>query len=291
MLLLIFGLEYWLNLSVSLLLGFVFIALWARRHDKKSLGRKVKHLSIFLVAAMVIYLGLRGQYNSMYLQPGFENELVFAYEHPLLMLEDMTVNYFTYVYITVSSILPGFLSFSPSYTFLGPDVITAEQHGYHSAYSHLIIASHLSSWRFIAGGLLVGLALLLWSQLKAAWQNTDPKYLISVMLIVIVLTGFSIYIPIKMRPMHMTAMLGYKTTVSSTALMVLLAWMIYRAGDWNVSKHVQKSIMPVVLSLIVVAAFTRPISQISGLNAVGLSGAGDPFDRISSNIKNDKQPD
>jgi len=272
--------EHWLNLALSLLLGFGFIYVWAKHHAETELPRRIGFVAAFLIGAMVFYLGIRMQYVQSYTQPGFENEMVFTYSSFLLMVEDVVVNYFTYVHITLSGMMPGFLSFSPSYTELGAETILAEQQGYHAQYTQLVVSSHLTSWRFVAGMMLVGLFLCGWKWIRMAWKSRDPVHLVAVILFIIVATGFATYLPIKMRPMHLTAMLGYKTIMSSTALMVLVAWLVDRSATWSISRRAHQGFVGLIFGFVVMAAFTRPATQTAGLEAVGLDGVGDPLGRL-----------
>lgn len=285
MLLVIFAMDQWLSLNISLLLGTTFIYVWARRRNQLVLAKKIQHISIFLLGSMGLYLAIRMQFVDAHMVGGFESEMVFTYENIGLMLEDVAVNYLTFLFMTLSNILPGFLTFSPSYTYLGADIILDGQNGYHESYSHLVVSSHLSSWRFVAGALIAAIFYLGWRWGKIAWKGSDVEALVPIILLIIVLTGFAIYMPIKMRPMQFTGMLGYKTVVSSTALLVLMAWINTKVTSWNVSSTVKKYVPVAIWALVVIAAFTRPHAQIAGLNAVGLNAAGDPFGRITSDIQ------
>lgn len=280
MIFVIFSGEWWLNLCASVLLSCFFIMVWAKRHGQLEFTKRFRNVIIFLIVSMVLYLSVRLQYASSYIQPGFENEMIFSYSSPLLMLEDIIINYFTYIHITLSSVLPSFLTFSPSYTVLGPELILAGQHGYHQEYSHLVVMSHLTSWRFIAGILFTCMVMLTWGWVKKAWKNPNPELLVPIILIIIVGTAYATYLPVKMRPMHLTAMLGYKTIMSSTALMVLLAWFVYKSETWDVSSWVRHGFVGAIMGSVILAAFTRPAAQSAGLEAVGLSSGGDPLVRI-----------
>lgn len=283
---LVFAAEYWLNAAIPVILACVFAFFWARRHGDGHLGRRSLVVAGTMLAGMVIYLPVRMLFADPLVQPGFESESVVTYSHVLMMVEDMAVNYFTHLHMALSSVLPGFLTFSPSLTAYGPDVLVAEQNGYHEAYGHLIPASAMTSWRFVAGALILGFFLLGWSWIKAAWNSADRRRLVLVALFLIAATGFAIYMPIKMRPFHLTAMLGYKSLVASGAVMALVAWLIYTIGDWAPARW-RNLILAGFAASIVLAAFTRPAAEIAGLHAVGLDGAGDPLARFHADTRSE----
>jgi len=281
---LVFAAEYWLNAAIPVILACVFAFFWARRHGDDHLGRRSLVVAGIMLAGMAIYLPVRMLFADPLVQPGFESESVVTYSHVLMMVEDMAVNYFTHLHMALSSVLPGFLTFSPSLTAYGPDVLVAEQNGYHEAYGHLIPASAMTSWRFVAGALILGFYLLGWKWICKAWVSPDRRQLVLVALFLVAATGFAIYMPIKMRPFHLTAMLGYKSLVASGAVMALVAWLIYTIGDWAPERW-RKLILAGFAASIVLAAFTRPAAEIAGLHAVGLDGACDPLARFHTDTR------
>lgn len=288
-LLVIIGGEYWLNLAIPFLIASVFIYFWAKRHSNVLLTLRIKHVSIFLTSALCVYMAIRLQFTDSYQQAGFESEMVYTYSNILLMFEDMAVNYFTYLHMSLSSLLPGFLTFSPSYVALGSETIIAEQNGYHAVATQHIISSHLSSWRFMAGALAVGFFTLGWRWIKAAWKSSEPETLVPVVLFAVVAMGFLIYIPVKMRPMTFTAMLGYKATISTVALMALVAWLIDTSNQWKMGPLLRNTIIVLTFTSVTIAAFTRPVAQTSGLEAVGLAGVSNPLENLHNKFSGEKQ--
>ncbi|MEE2565163.1 hypothetical protein [Hyphobacterium marinum] len=273
---LVLSAEYWLNFAVPAILACGFATVWGRRHGDAGFARRSLIAGAVLAGAMAIYLPVRFMAAAPLVQPGFESESVVTYPHLLMMAEDMAVNYLTYLYMALSSVLPGFLVFSPSYAAYGPEVLAAEQNGYHDAYNHLIPISAMTSWRFVGGALVLGFFLLGWRWIRAAWTRADRRDLVPVALFLVIALGFVIYLPIKMRPFHLTAMLGYKALIASAAMMVLVAWAAFTAERWTPARW-RRPALAGLAALIVLSAFTRPAAEIAGLEAVGLDGAGDPL--------------
>jgi len=269
--------EWWLNLAIPLILGCAFAGVWSTKTEQPLLGRRFRLIGLSVLGAVFAYLAVRLQFTSQYTALGFENEMVFTYPSLLIAFEDMVINYMTYLFITLSGVLPSFLTFSPSYVAMGPEAILAEQNGYHAQFTNHVVFSHLTSWRFVAGMMFVGVMMLGWRWLREAWTSRRLETLVPVFLLLIIMTGFATYVPIKMRPMHLTAMLGYKTVISSTALMVLLAWLVFRSRDWPISDALRNGFVALVMGSVLIAAFTRPATHEAGLEAVGLDSAGDPI--------------
>jgi len=274
--LLILAGEFWINLVIPVLISFGYVFAWAKHQNQVQLGNRIQRVSIALTGMVIAYFAFRMQFASSSFESGFENEVVFTYSSWLLMIEDMVVNYMTYVHMTLSSVLPGFLTFSPSYTHLGPELILEEQHGYHQQFASHVVSSHLTSWRFVAGFMFAGALAAGWHWVKAAWKSTDGKKLVSVVLLIIVLTGFAGYIPIKMRPFLLTGVFHYKVLMSATALMVLLAWLIHESATWKVRNYQRQAFVAIVLGSVLLAGFTRPTTYRPALEAVGLNYRGDP---------------
>ncbi|PHS41528.1 MAG: hypothetical protein COA91_01775 [Robiginitomaculum sp.] len=287
-LLIIFGGEFWLNLAIPFLIASGFIFFWARKHNNLLMSQRILRVSIFIISALFVYMTIRLQFTSSYKQAGFESEMVYTNTSLLLMFEDMAVNYFTYLHMTLSSLFPGFLTFSPSYVALGPETILAEQHGYHADASQYIISSHLSSWRFVAGALALGFFALGWRWIKVAWNSTNPETLVPVVLFAVVALGFLIYIPVKMRPITFTAMLAYKATISTVGLMVLVAWLIKISDQWKISPLFRNIVIVLTFTSVTIAAFTRPVTQSSGLEAVGLAGVSNPLKNVRHKLTGQK---
>lgn len=276
---LVLSAEYWLNFAVPGILACGFAALWGRRHGDTGFARRSLIAGTVLAGAVAVYLPIRFMVAAPLVQAGFESESVVTYPHLLLMIEDMAVNYLTYLHMALSSVLPGFLTFSPGFVMFGPDQLAAEQNGYHAAYNHLIPVSAMTSWRFVGGALALGFFLLGWRWIRTAWASADRRSLVLVALFLVIALGFVIYLPIKMRPFHLTAMLGYKALIASAGMMVLVAWAAFTANRWA-SPRWRRPVLAGLAAMVVLAAFTRPAAEIAGLQAVGLSGAGDPLVRF-----------
>lgn len=269
--------EFWVNLAIPTILSAILIHVWARRTDHADLRKRSAIVALSVFGVLLVYIAARLQFAGQHVMHGHENEMVFSYDHLLLAVEDMFINYLTYLHMVITSIFPGFLSFSPSYTYIGPETILAGQNGYHSLKTDLVIFSHLTSWRFLAGAYCVGFLMLSYRILISAFSSRSANALIPLVFVIIVLAGFVTYIPIKMRPMHLTAMLGYKAIISSSGFLILIAWLFYTAPAWAKSEFIRKAFIIILPCFVVLAAFTRPAVERAGLEAVGLDSVSDPF--------------
>ncbi len=165
------GGEFWLNYCVSLILCLSFLVLWGKHHDFHDIKSRSIRLIIFTVLLLVTYLLVEASAAQIYFKPGVEEELIFTYSNPLLMIDDLIVNYFTFLYASISNYLPSFLCFSNSATYLGEARILAEQNGYHAQKAQLVIASHIFEWRFYAGILFTVFFITGWRWLQSSWQE------------------------------------------------------------------------------------------------------------------------
>ncbi|MBA2648549.1 MAG: hypothetical protein H0U75_02935 [Legionella sp.] len=280
------GSEYWLNYAVSLTCCFIFLISWAIHTGNIEVKKRVSILLSIVVVMITTYLLIENHAAHKYFEAGVEEELIFTYSSFLLMLDDIIVNYFTLLYMSLSNYLPSFFFFSNSLTYLSEAQILAEQYGYHAQKTHLIMASHIFEWRFYAGILFTGFCMLGWRWLSACWhEKKNSRALILFILWLAVVTGFSTHLLIKMRPYNSTPMLGYKALFSTFSFTILIVYYLTTSRDFFKNINHWRYIVISAWLIVLLSAFTRPAALNAGLAATGLVGYTDPAAQLLGYFK------
>jgi hypothetical protein len=227
---------------------------------------------------LAAYLLIRLRAPIQYIRKGAEEELITTYTSLVLAVEDVIANFFTFLYITLDNYLPSFVSASNSLVYLGSATILREQHGYHESHTHLVAMSHLFLWRFYAGvAVTLFLGAATWAAVHA-WRWPSLPAMITTALCVMVLTGFSTHLLIKMRPYNSVPALSYKVVLSVAPLTVLIAYLA--------TIQIRRSaLIMVVWGCVFMAALTRPGMQGALLAEVGLIGYRDPLGEITRALR------
>lgn len=281
------GFEMCLNYVGSLILGLCFITLWAHHHNQNPIKKSAIRLIAITVLLLGVYLLIQCCMRSVtqYLKPGCEEEVIFTHRNLFYVIDDLIINFFTFLYMSLSNYLPSFLFFSNSVTYSSMDKILAAQNGYHPSHTHLAYMSYLLQWRFYAGILATLFFISGFKWMRAAW-NDDSKIhaLVLSVLFIAIITGFSTHLVIKVRPYNITPMIGYKALFSTFAFTVMLAYIGMMMID-RVKSTIQKRRIFVSIFLVaLLAALTRPTAMNAGLTAGGLVGYGDPVKKITKAI-------
>jgi len=272
--------EWWLNYATALICASAFGAIWASHHQLPRLRASLHFILGASVAVVVAYLVIRLPFRGNFLKPGSEEELVFTYNHKILMLEDVIVNVFTFLYTALANYLPSFLTSSNSLTYLDQAAILAEQQGYDAPHQNLVLMNHLFLWRFYAGVVVAGFLALSGVALHRAWKTGSmPAAWISA-LSIMMMTGFATHLIIKFRPYNSVPALPYKAIVSVGAGTVLLAYLTMTSGRVLKSKKAFHTVVAGVWASILLAALTRPGMAKHLLEGVGLIGLRDPLIRL-----------
>lgn len=272
--------EVWLNYGVGVLVAALFLSLWGKRHGYRATVHTCTFVGLTTLAIMAAYLVIHLRIPSQYTVAGAEEELVVTYNNPVFLVEDMVTNFFTLLYMTLSNYLPSFVTASNSLVYFGAGPILAEQHGYHAQYTHLVVMSHLLQWRFYAGVLVAAYLYCVGQWLRAALRHDDIRYAVYAALSMMVLTGFSTHVLIKMRPYNVVPALPYKAIVSIYAFTLLLAYVAATGRQWFTRSKAYGAALCSLWVLVFVAACTRPHMQSALLANVGLVGLGDPLTTI-----------
>lgn len=277
------SMEMWLDYATPLILSLGFIAIWSYHHGKSSV--KKSSIILFFITLIITlcyvliecYLGAIGKYST----PGLEAELVFTHKKNLLILDDLIINFFTYLYMTLTNYLPSFLFFSNSVTYLQVSDILAGQNGYHASSVHLAFISYLLEWRFFAGIIVFSFFTMGWKWLKNSWKNTtNITHLILFLLFIGIIFGFPTHLIIKVRPYNTVPMLTYKCIISVYFLTIMIAYisMIYKK-NFKKLKNWYLMLSSIWLTALL-SALTRPAAINAGLTAVELHGYSDPINTI-----------
>lgn len=272
--------EIWINYATGLICATVFGLLWSRHHRQFELASRCGHALVVIATVLIAYLTVRMQVARQYVMPGAEEELIVTYQQWSLIVDDLTANFFTLLYMSISNYLPAFVTSSLSLSNLSPADIIASQNGYDAAYQNLVVMNHLFLWRFHAG-VLVTLFFggLVWALLKS-WSlpARNVQAAIVVALALMVLGGFSTHLTIKMRPYNTTPALPYKVIMSVSAWTVLVAYITWIASDTYL--RWRRWVISAVLVTVLAAAFTRPGMQSSLMAQTGLAGYANPLPKL-----------
>jgi hypothetical protein len=272
--------EWWLNYAAALMVAAGFGVAWSVRHAEGAIRARAAFILLATLAVTAVYLILRLQVPGQFVEPGAEEELLFTYAYPILMVEDAVANFFTLLYVSLSNYLPSFLTSSNSLTYLGPATIIAEQHGYDAAHQQLVVMNHVFLWRFYAGVAVTLFLAALALAAHRAWRTRSFAAALAVALMLMVIAGFATHLAIKMRPYNTVPALPYKVTISVSAMTVLLAWLTMRGARRIRRQRRRIAFVAGVWACVLVAAVTKPAMQAAALKEVGLAGFRDPLGQL-----------
>jgi hypothetical protein len=269
--------EFWINYAVAVIVATGFGVAWAWRHGQRHLRSSMLIVLATTTTVLAAYLTVRLRVPGQFVAPGGEEELAIFYQHRILLAEDLIVNFFTYLYMVLTNYLPSFVTSSSSLTYLGPDVIVAEQRGYDAPHQALVVMSHLFLWRFYAGIVATLFIGFLGYAGARAWRTPSIPPALITALALMVIAGFSTHLLIKMRPYMSVPALGYKAVISTAFWTILLTYLT--TGFRNVvdSSRVHVTLVGCVWLSAFLAALTLPGMQARTLAEVGLSGLRDPL--------------
>jgi hypothetical protein len=269
--------EFWINYAVAVIVATGFGAAWARRHGQRQPGSSMLIVLATTIAVLAAYLTIRLRAPGQFVAPGVEEELAIFYRHETLLAEDLIVNFFTYLYMVLTNYLPSFITSSNSLTYLGPDVIVAEQNGYDAPHQALVVMSHLFLWRFYAGILTTLFIGFLGYASVRAWRTPSVPPALITALALMMLAGFSTHLLIKMRPYMSVPALGYKAVISIAFWTILLTYLTTTSRKVVDSSRAHIILVACVWLSAFLAALTRPGMQARALAEVGLLGLRDPL--------------
>jgi hypothetical protein len=273
--------EWWINYATAIIAASGFGVIWSSRHQYIEIRIASTWILLLTGATLSLYLTVRLQNNlAQFVNHGAEEELLLTYTNYILMFEDFVTNYFTLLYMMLTNYLPSFVTSSNSLTYLGKAAIIAEQNGYDAAHQQLVLMSHLFLWRFYAGvadTLFVG--CVVWAVYRA-WRSSSLTTATVAALMLMIISGFSTHLMIKMRPSNTVPAVTYKVTISVAALTLLVSYLTMTVRQWLRSRWAYSAVFTGVWISVFLAALTRPGMQARLLNEVGLIGLRDPLGQI-----------
>jgi hypothetical protein len=223
--------EGWLDFIVLQWIVYpVLIYLFYRRKDN---GRLLTAICVLLVATLAVLLyivvKLDASYSTLH-RVGSEADTVFNYaaRYWLVAVEDVMVNVITLFFTAVITFVPPQLfNFSMSSWYFGDDVIVDLQHGYHATHAQLVAYSHLFLWRFYAGITFALFCIAYGRVLRGLFSNFSPILLSFWIFMTMTIVGSPTHAMTKMRPMHVTPLLGYQVHVAIIGVVFLMCFGLY----------------------------------------------------------------
>jgi hypothetical protein len=271
------SMEWWLDYAVCLVVGFGFVGVWERRHNVGQRGAGAAFIVVATLVTLVLYLTIRLRVAAEYVTPGAEEELILTYRSGTLIVEDVVVNFCTYMYMAVANYLPSFFFGSISQTYLGDLTILTGQNGYHPEKTQLVVMSHLFLWRFYAGAMVGFFCLIGAKWLRRALSRPVVEDVVLAGLFLAVITGCGTHLMIKYRPYISAPALGYKAVVSIFFFTLLMAYAAVAARPRFKHEVGYRAALAGLYSMILIGAFTRPAMLNVMLEHVGLQGYGNPL--------------
>ncbi len=268
--------ELWLNYGVFLLVASGYFYCWGRHHKRPPTARGGRLVFVSTALVIITYLAIRTKVAHQYMAPGAEEELIFTYSHPALMIEDFIGNYFTFLYTALANFLPSVLFASNSIVWYGPQTLIAEQHGYHEPFSYLVPVNYLLFWRYYAGVAAAAFAYLAGCSVRRSWRDPSRVHATVVMLVTMIAVGFSTHLLIKFRPYNSVPALPYKAIVSILGVSLLTSYVLSLARK-RLGMVRYWLLVGSVMAMILMAGFTRPRMLSALLTQVGLQGFSDPL--------------
>jgi hypothetical protein len=269
--------EQWLDYFGFLLLAGGFLLLYARRAQLPHFTPRVLFVVIVNAIIGIIYLGIRLSYGQQQYRPGYEAEMIFMYQHPVVAVEDFLSNVMTYIYISFSTYFPPFMVSSNSLYTLGAAQLLEEQHGYHTPQTHLVVMHHVFYWYFWAGIVFAVFAYACWRSGKSALRDGSGAHAGLFLALLLVACGFAVHSVIKYRPYLSVPLLTYKCILSTLGVALVLSACLMRLRDWLPGwPRLRLGVILLAWGVILHGSVARPalLSHLS--QVVGLSELPDP---------------
>ncbi|MDR1922380.1 MAG: hypothetical protein LBS31_11680 [Candidatus Adiutrix sp.] len=273
LILLFFSGDHWLAYICGLLGALMAVAGLSLKHGQEKMLRGLYGAGGSALGALALYVAVRSLYAGEHLAPGTEEELIFAHQSMLLMVDDFFNNFMTFLYMVLSVFLPPlpFLDGSQSALFLSEAQVLAGQNGYHPSHTQLVWYSHVFMWRYAAGLLAACFFWRLWRWFEEARRHFSRDALVKLSLGLAVCGSFSFYLLIKMRPYNSMPALGYKTALGVFFFSLLCAYVIVRRGE-RTSRRRFRLLYGGCIGLVVISFLTRPFMLTRWLAVDGLVG-------------------
>jgi hypothetical protein len=276
--------EGWLDFAVyAWIAGAVLAWYYARRGEREQL-RRVALVEATLTTFVLVYVLVKVKLGFGQTK-GSESDVVFNYPSVWPAIEDVLTNAITFAYTAVVTLFPGSLGASKTLDVLTPEQMIALQHGYHPEAVALIPNHYVFLWRFYAGAVITALLALVVRLARSLREKPEPRSLVFLLLIVLVLTGSPTHAAVKMRPMHCLPFLGYQVWMSVLGLFALVSFWLTTLED-RLRPRIFWVIVGLVWLDVLVCAVTRPHAIDVMAQVGGFGGAGpDPGAAILADVK------
>ena len=110
--------EWWINYATAIIAAAGFGLAWSLRHRKTRVKTAATLLLLSTTFVLALYLLIRLQTPGRFFRPGAEEELLITYQNLSLIIEDVIVNFFTLLYMSLTNYLPSFVTASNSLTYV-----------------------------------------------------------------------------------------------------------------------------------------------------------------------------
>ena len=217
--------ETWLDCVTCMWLAYpVFMVLAYRTQDYRRV--KVAAAIVGVTTLTAIAYVLVKTHLSHGQAPGAESDVVMNYglHRGLVAVEDVIVNWFTLVFIAITTYSPPFLfNGSLSSWRYGTAELIAMQHGYHEQKAHLVGYSHLFLWRFYAGFAAAALLLAFYKSVRVVWRAPSATVVAIFVFLLMTLLPGTTHMLVKYRPMHSAPLLSYHSYFGIVGFSLLLS--------------------------------------------------------------------
>jgi hypothetical membrane protein len=257
------------------LLTFSGFCYWlCRRHAElgaRYLGR-VRFVALTTVLVAIGYLAVRLPYSGEHFTAGHESDSIFTYSTPIMSVDDLISNLFTYPYIALTNFCPSWFNGSNSLYHVGEERILAEQNNYHAEKGQLVSMHHLFFWHYYAGVVLLGLVMGCIRALRSAWKQPSYAAIVLVAILALVCTGFATHTIIKFRPYMSVPLLAYKCLISVIGVALLVSYGVMRLAERIANRRIKLMVVAGIWLALVAASVERfsyhsQMSQQAGLGA------------------------
>ena len=283
--------EGWLDLAAVIAVAALLFAVISSHQHAQVRSRRLYTVLASVAGLAVLYVIVKTRlgYGQV---AGSESDVVFNYRQWAPLVEDLASNIITHLYMSVTNFLPPMLTSSTALYEIGADGLVALQNGYHAPYSYLVPMHYLFLWRFAAGAVALGLAILLARLIARTWRQVSADRVTAITGLLMMWLSGSTHALIKIRPMKVTPVMSYHVLVGviGAALLisyaVLIVWRDWRSGAARIAATA------IVWSVLFYGALARPL-MLSHLAAQSGLGGGlypDPMASLLEMFGRSREP-
>jgi hypothetical protein len=267
--------EGWLDFVVGEWIVYPVVAYAFYRQRDRAKARTATAILAATSFAAVAYVVIKvnASYGTLHSE-GLEADTVLNYHGRYLLIgfEDVLVNVITLFFTAITTYLPPQLfNFSLSSWYFGDQQIVALQHGYHPTHTQLVAYSHLFLWRFYAGIAIAVFGMFYVRVIRRLIDNSTPSMLSCFIFMTAALIGSPTHAMVKMRPMHVTPLLGYQVHVAVLGATFLMCYGVHYLDSTMTSRKGFAVVVAIVCLNLFFCALARPslLSHMSVLSGLG----------------------